>query len=163
MGCTLHDIGKIGVPDSILKKAGPLTPEERTLMESHPEVGIRIIRGIDRFKPAVPYIIAHHERWDGKGYPRGLAGEEIPIEGRLLSVVDTVDAILSDRPYRLGAGLQTALDELMEYRGSQFDPMIVDTFLELIQEEQVEFSDLYDREVTSADIDLTSVSEKAQA
>lgn len=163
MGCTLHDIGKIGVPDSILKKPGPLTSEERTMMESHPDVGVKIIRGIDRFKPAVPYIIAHHERWDGTGYPKGLVGEDIPIEGRLLSVVDTLDAILSDRPYRQGAGLQVAVDELLKYRNTQFDASIVDIFLELIREGQIDFNDVYGREVDATGIVQASINEKVQA
>ncbi|MDX9858311.1 MAG: response regulator [candidate division Zixibacteria bacterium] len=146
VGCMLHDIGKIGVPDSILNKADRLTPEELETMTSHPMVGLKIIRGIDLLKPAIPYISAHHERYDGNGYPRGLAGEEIPIEGRLLAVVDTFDAILSDRPYRKGAPLKVAVDELINNRGTQFDPTLVDVFLQLLREGEVNLNELYGRD-----------------
>ncbi|HPC12042.1 MAG TPA: HD domain-containing protein, partial [candidate division Zixibacteria bacterium] len=145
MGCTLHDIGKIGVPDRILNKPTALTEEERTQMRSHPEVGLRIIRGIELFKPAVPYIKAHHEWYDGTGYPKGLRGEEIPVEGRLLAVADTFDAILSDRPYRNGNSLAVAVRELLTYRGRQFDPEIVDVFLEILREGQIDFRRMYGR------------------
>ena len=145
MGCTLHDIGKIGVPDRILNKPGCLSDNERQMMQAHPEVGLMMIDGIDLFKPAIPYVIAHHERYDGTGYPNGLAGEGIPIEGRLLSVVDTFDAIMSDRPYRAGASLKQAVSELVIYRGIQFDPDIVDAFLEVILAGGVDFEVLYGR------------------
>jgi response regulator RpfG family c-di-GMP phosphodiesterase len=146
MGCTLHDIGKIGVPDSILNKAGFLTEEERAIMSNHPLVGLKIIRGIDLLKPAEPFISAHHERYDGQGYPRGLAGEEIPIEGRLLAVVDTFDAILSDRPYRNGAPLKVAVKELILNKGKQFDPEIVDLFMQLLQDGAVNLKKMYGRD-----------------
>ncbi|GAG32698.1 unnamed protein product, partial [marine sediment metagenome] len=138
MGCSLHDIGKIGVPDSVLNKANKLTQQERRLMNGHPEMGLKIILGIDFFKPAIPYIIAHHERYDGTGYPRGLKGEEIPIEGRLLAVADAFDAIMANRPYRKGAGLKTAVSELVTYKGIQFDPKIVDAFIETLADEQID-------------------------
>ncbi len=161
MGCTLHDIGKIGVPDSILNKQSALTDEERKKMISHPEVGLRIIRGIDLFKPAIPYIRSHHERWDGKGYPKKLKGVEIPIEGRLLSVVDTFDAILSDRPYRKGASLAVAVGELVKYRGIQFDPNIVDVFLGVIRRGEVNFEEMYGRSEDISCLDEIVVTEKA--
>ena len=128
-GCILHDIGKIGVPDSVLNKPGRLTDYERNIMMKHPELGAKILHGIPFLKPAMPYIIAHHEMFDGSGYPRGLKGENIPIEGRLLAVVDTYDAITSDRPYRDRRDPQIALDELKKFKGTQFDPEIVDIFL----------------------------------
>ncbi len=128
-GCILHDIGKIGVPDSVLNKPDRLTDFERNIMMKHPELGVKILHGIPFLKPAMPYIIAHHEMYDGSGYPRGLKGEDIPIEGRLLAVVDTYDAITSDRPYRDRRDPQVALDELKKFRGTQFDPEIVDIFL----------------------------------
>lgn len=143
MGCTLHDIGKLGVPDSILNKPGKLTEKERDKMRAHTLVGVKIISGIDRFKPAIPYIIAHHEWYDGGGYPNGLKGEEIPIEGRLLAVVDTFDAIVSDRPYRKAAGAQVAVDELIKFKGIQFDPQIVDSFLEALQLGKINLKELY--------------------
>jgi len=146
MGCTLHDVGKLGVPDSILNKPAELTDDEQERMRTHPEVGLRIVAGIDLFKPAIPYIIAHHERFDGDGYPSGLHGEDIPVEGRLLAVVDTLDAILSDRPYRTGAKLRTALEELWVNRGTQFDPHIVDVLFDLIRAGKVDFKELYGRD-----------------
>jgi len=142
-GSILHDIGKIGVPDAILNKPGRLTDEERIIMQKHPETGARILRGIPFLEPIIPYVLSHHERYDGQGYPQGLAGEEIPIEGRLLAVVDTFDAILSDRPYRPGADAEKALDELMKFRGLQFDPVIVDTFLEAYNEGLIDCLTVY--------------------
>lgn len=146
MGCVLHDIGKIGVPDSILNKNGRLSDEEREQMNNHPMVGLKIINGIDLLRPAVPYISSHHERFDGLGYPRGLKGEEIPLEGRLLAVVDTFDAILSDRPYRKGAPLQVALRELILHRETQFDPRMVDIFIELLKTGKIDLKELYGRD-----------------
>lgn len=146
MGCSLHDIGKIGVPDSILNKPNSLSENERNLMSSHPQVGLKIIEGIKLFEPAIPYIAAHHERYDGTGYPNGLKGEEIPIEGRLLSVCDTFDAILSDRPYRKGKSLQFAVNELLEYSGQQFDPKIVAHFIKMLNSRKVDFMQMYGRE-----------------
>lgn len=152
MGCTLHDIGKIGVPDSILNKTGRLTDEEKDLMNSHPELGLKIINGIDLFTPAIPYIASHHEWYDGSGYPEGLAGEQIPIEGRLLTVVDTFDAIMSDRPYRKGSSLKDTLEEIVKFSGTQFDPDIVDALLRVIRKGLVDFNSLYGR-----DEDITAV------
>jgi response regulator RpfG family c-di-GMP phosphodiesterase len=146
MGCTLHDIGKIGVPDSILTKPGKLTADERVQMMSHPQVGLKIVSSIDLLKPAVPYILSHHERYDGTGYPGGLKGEDIPIEGRLLAVVDTFDAIMSDRPYRRGANISIAIGELARNKGLQFDPQVVDVFLELLKNGKIPLRELYDRE-----------------
>jgi putative nucleotidyltransferase with HDIG domain len=156
MGCSLHDIGKIGVPDSILNKPGVLSEDEKNLMSSHPQVGLKIIEGIELFKPAIPYIKAHHERFDGKGYPDGLKGEDIPIEGRLLSVCDTFDAILSDRPYRKGKSLEFAVEELIGNSGHQFDPQIVNNFIVMLQSGKVDFMQMYGR-----DEDLSKISHKA--
>lgn len=144
MGCTLHDIGKIGVPDAILNKPNMLSDEERKQMEAHPKLGARIIEGIDYLRPAIPYILYHHERYDGKGYPHGLAGEEIPIEGRLLSVVDTYDAIVSERPYRKMAPPEKAIDELERNKGRQFDPHIVDVLVAAWKEKLIEQLGIYD-------------------
>jgi putative nucleotidyltransferase with HDIG domain len=146
MGCTLHDIGKIGVPDAILNKSGQFTEAERRRMMKHPELGLRVIRGIDLFRPSIPYIIAHHERYDGHGYPRGLKGDEIPIEGRLLAVVDTFDAVMSDRPYRVGASLEIAVRELLDNAGTQFDPRLVRTFLSVIASGKIDLRELYGRD-----------------
>lgn len=129
LGCILHDIGKIGVPDVILQKQGPLTREEFELMKSHTTGGARIVQSIPYLKPAIPYILHHHEKFDGSGYPHGLKGNEIPIEARLLAVVDTFDAIISDRPYRRGRGVAVALAEIQAHAGTQFDPTVVEAFM----------------------------------
>ena len=143
MGCTLHDIGKIGVPDSVLNKPHNLNEAEYEKMISHTELGLRIIEGIDLFKPAIPYINCHHERFDGKGYPNRLMGESIPIEGRLLAVVDTFDAIMSNRPYRAGASLQHAISEIASNAGTQFDPKMAEALFEVIRLEKIDISSLY--------------------
>ena len=143
-GCTLHDIGKIGVPDAILNKAGPLDEYETNIMRKHPEMGVHIITGIDFLKIAVPYILFHHERYDGEGYPMRLKHEEIPIEGRILAVADTFDAIVSDRPYRRGASHEKAIDEIRINRGLQFDPDIADVFLKIYEKRGHEIDRLYD-------------------
>ena len=163
VGCTLHDIGKIGVPDAILNKAGKLTDSERKRMMKHPQLGLRIIRGIEIFKPASAYIIAHHERYDGLGYPKGLAGEEIPIEGRLLAVVDTFDAVLSDRPYRQGASLEVAVRELIENAGTQFDPELVEVFLDILRSGRIDLAELYGREEDVSCLGRLKVTETAPA
>jgi len=151
MGCTLHDIGKIGVPDAILNKPSPLSPEERQRMEVHPHLGAKILEGIDYLKPAIPYILYHHERFDGTGYPHGLSGEDIPIEGRLLAVVDTYDAIVSDRPYRRGASPEMAVAELTRFRGRQFDPAVVDVLISVWEEGAIEQLGIYIRDKVPAE------------
>ncbi|MFQ5498751.1 MAG: HD domain-containing phosphohydrolase [Candidatus Zixiibacteriota bacterium] len=161
MGCTLHDIGKIGVPDAILNKASRLSEEEIKQMSCHPQVGLKIIAGINLFKPAIPYIGCHHERFDGAGYPKGLKGENIPIEGRLLAVADTFDAIMSDRPYRAGRDLETAVKELLHHSGSQFDPMLVDTLLTVIRAGKIDFKKQYGRSEDVSVIDSLRLSETA--
>ncbi len=127
----LHDVGKIGVPDAVLNKPGKLTAEEFEMMKAHPEIGEQIIRGIDFMEALVPYVLYHHERYDGKGYPRGLSGEAIPIEGRLLAVSDTFDAMTSSRPYRKQLDPEQAVEEIKRCSGTQFDPKIVGAFLEV--------------------------------
>ncbi|MDF1544474.1 MAG: response regulator [bacterium] len=162
MGCTLHDVGKIGVPDSILNKPDRLTPDEQEKMRNHPTVGLKIIEGIDLLKPAVKYIESHHEWYDGTGYPKGLKGEDIPIEGRLLAVVDTFDAIVSDRPYRKGAEISVALQEIHKYRGRQFDPMLVDGFFNAIRSKKIDLAELYDVKIDTSFLDDLPVSEKVR-
>ncbi len=132
MGCTLHDIGKIGVPDSILSKPGPLTADEFAIMKTHPVIGAKIIEGVPFLKAAMPYVYYHHERYNGTGYPTGAAGEEIPIEGRLLAIVDAFDAITSDRPYRRSQSIAAACEELRIFSGIQFDPLILDVFFQVL-------------------------------
>jgi putative nucleotidyltransferase with HDIG domain len=144
-GCILHDIGKIGVPDGILNKPDGLNDFEWNIMKKHPELGAKILGGIPFLEPVMPYIISHHERYDGTGYPRGLKRDEIPIEGRLLAVVDTFDAILSSRPYRPGGDPQKALDELIKNKGTQFDPVIVDLFISVYNEGLIHGNIIYGR------------------
>lgn len=129
MGGILHDVGKISVPDHVLNKPGPLTKDEFEIMKKHPETGKRMLEGIQFLHPALPYVLYHHEQYDGSGYPFGLKGAEIPFEGRLLAVADTFDAIISDRPYRKGASFEKALDELVKFSGKQFDPSVVNAFM----------------------------------
>jgi response regulator RpfG family c-di-GMP phosphodiesterase len=130
MGSILHDIGKIGVPDAILNKSGSLNEAEFEIMKSHTTQGVTILQGIEFLKPAYPYVLYHHERYDGQGYPEGLKGEDIPMEGRLMAVVDTFDAITSERPYRKKRNLRKAVKEIKDNSGTQFDPFVVDIFLD---------------------------------
>ncbi|MBI3761320.1 MAG: diguanylate cyclase, partial [Chloroflexi bacterium] len=134
-GALLHDIGKIGVPDTILLKPGPLTDEERAIMRRHPEWGQRILSGIRFLEDAVQIVCAHQERWDGAGYPRGLAGEAIPLGARIFAVADTFDAITSDRPYRAARPYAVARAEIEAGSGAQFDPRAVEAFREIPEEE----------------------------
>ncbi|MFB5084781.1 HD-GYP domain-containing protein [Symbiobacterium thermophilum] len=134
MGALLHDIGKIGVPDAILRKPGRLTAEEYELMKQHTTIGAQILQGIDALVPAIPFVLCHHERWDGKGYPQGLAGEEIPIEGRILAIVDAFDAMTSVRVYRAPLTTETAVNEIRRCAGTQFDPALVPAFVRLYQD-----------------------------
>ena len=130
----LHDVGKIGVADGILLKPGPLTPGERREMEKHAQIGHEILAGseLDLLELASTIAWTHHERVDGTGYPRGLEGDEIPLEGRIVAVVDVYDALTSDRPYRGALAREEALSLLLEGRGLQFDPIVVDAFLAAI-------------------------------
>ncbi len=128
-GAILHDIGKIAVRESTLRKKGPLNEEEWEEMRQHPKVGARMIEGIPYLAPAIPLVLYHHERWDGSGYPSGLSGTQIPEEARLLAVVDTYDAVTSDRPYRNASSHVTAYDIVKTERGRLFDPRMVDAFL----------------------------------
>lgn len=129
MGAILHDIGKIGIQDAILRKPGTLNPEEWAHMRTHPEVGTQILRGISFLESVIPYVRHHHERFDGKGYPDGLVGDAIPIGGRLIAVADTFDAMTSTRPYRRALTVENALGELRSAAGSQLDPDIVNAFI----------------------------------
>jgi HD-GYP domain-containing protein (c-di-GMP phosphodiesterase class II) len=129
MGGVLHDVGKIAIDDAILRKNGGLTDDEYAKMKVHPERGARLLQDIEFLVPLIPYALYHHERFDGKGYPYRLKGEDIPIEGRLLAVADTFDAMTSNRPYRKGLDPEVAIKELEKCKGSQFDPIMVDAFL----------------------------------
>lgn len=134
-GALLHDIGKIGVPDAILHKPGALNEDEWKQMRRHPEIGSQIIENIPFLTPALAIVRSHHEKWDGSGYPCGLAREAIPLPARVFAVADTLDAMTTDRPYRQGRRFADARVEIMQCKGNQFDPTIVDTFL-IISEEQ---------------------------
>lgn len=141
-GAMLHDVGKIGVPEKILNKPGGLTPAEKEEMEAHVEIGLRIIRDVEMLRDVDPLIRYHQERWDGARtgvrYPGyfGLAGEQIPLGARILSVVDAFDAITHDRPYRRGASVEVAVAELHREAGRQFDPRLVDVLIRVLQEER---------------------------
>lgn len=128
MGGVLHDIGKIGIPDSILKKPGPLTVEEYDVMKKHPEIGAKMLEGIQFLDPVIPYILSHQERFDGNGYPLGLAGTQIPEQGRLMAIADTFDAITSTRVYRPRQSPELACQEIQKHSGTQFDPDYVNAF-----------------------------------
>jgi putative nucleotidyltransferase with HDIG domain len=130
-GSLLHDVGKIGVSDSILLKPGKLTEEEWTHMRRHPEVGYQMLKQISFLKGAAEIILTHHERWDGHGYPRGLAHDEIPLGARIFVVVDTFDAITSDRPYRKAKSAAAAQAEILNHSGTQFDPRVIEAFLDI--------------------------------
>jgi putative nucleotidyltransferase with HDIG domain len=130
-GALLHDIGKIGVPDAILHKPGPLTEAEWQVMRRHPEIGALMVEEVEYLTAARRIILHHHERWDGRGYPFGLRGTQISMGARAFAVADTVDAITQDRPYRRGRSFDEAREELVRNRGSQFDPEAVDAFLGL--------------------------------
>jgi putative nucleotidyltransferase with HDIG domain len=128
-GALLHDIGKIGIPDAILGKPGPLTEAEWKVMHTHPEIGARILSGVPFLSEAAQIVLCHEERFDGSGYPRGLVGEAIPLGARLFAAIDTLDAITSDRPYRSDDSFDAARAEIVRRRGTQFDPVAVDAFL----------------------------------
>lgn len=132
-GSLLHDMGKLGIPDSILHKPGPLNEEEWELMRKHPVFAYEMIAPIDYLKKAIDIPYCHHERWDGSGYPRGLKGEEIPLAARIFAVVDVYDALTSDRPYRSAWSKEKALEYISSLRSIQFDPQVVDSFFELIE------------------------------
>jgi putative two-component system response regulator len=128
-GFLLHDVGKIAIPDNVLLKDGPLTEEERELVRSHPAIGAQILRNVALVQGSgIDVVRHHHERWDGAGYPNGLAGEEIPLGARIFAVADTLDAMTSDRPYRRALPWHEAVKEILTHSGRQFDPDVVAVF-----------------------------------
>ena len=137
-GFLLHDVGKIGVPDSVLLKPGPLDLKEVEIMRNHPEIGERLVTAAGFAPVAREIVITHHERWDGQGYPRGLRGTEIPLCSRLFSIADAMDAMVSDRPYRNGMSLDEAIAEVQRHAGTQFDPMAVEAMLTLPEARLIE-------------------------
>ncbi|MDO9546163.1 MAG: GAF domain-containing protein [Pelolinea sp.] len=140
-GALLHDIGKMGIPDSILLKPGPLTKDEWMIMSRHPQYAYDLIYPIAHLRPAVDIPYHHHERWDGGGYPLKLKGEEIPLAGRIFAIVDVWDAVTSDRPYRKAWTAKKALNYIRDQNGKHFDPRIVEIFLELVKTELIDHRD----------------------
>lgn len=130
-GAFLHDIGKMAVPDSILRKPGTLTPDETAIMREHCRLGYDLLKKIPFLAEPAEIVYSHHERFDGTGYPRGLRGEQIPLGARLVAVANSLDSITSDLPYRAKQSLQAAREEIAKWAGRQFDPEIVRTFLEM--------------------------------
>jgi putative nucleotidyltransferase with HDIG domain len=132
-GALLHDIGKMGIPDSILLKPGPLSEDEWVIMRQHPVYSYNLLSPISYLKPAIVIPYCHHEKWDGTGYPRKLKGEEIPLPARLFAVVDVWQALSSDRPYRPAWSEESIITYLKNESGKSFDPEVVDGFLHLIE------------------------------
>jgi HD-GYP domain-containing protein (c-di-GMP phosphodiesterase class II) len=130
-GALLHDIGKMGVPDRILLKPGPLTDDEWTIMRQHPSFAYEMLAPIQYLRPALDIPYCHHEKWDGSGYPRGLKGEQIPLAARMFAVVDVWDALRSDRPYRRAWPVDRVREHIRDHAGSHFDPAAMAAFLQM--------------------------------
>nr|WP_275095321.1 HD-GYP domain-containing protein [Oryzomonas japonica] len=141
LGAILHDIGKAGTEDDLLNKPGRLNRREETLIREHPLKGTLFIVGIESLSHIVPTILHHHERWDGSGYPGRLKGEQIPLHARIVSIADAFDAMLSVRSYRPAQEKEAAIRELQEQKGAQFDPFLVDVFIECLNEAPFEIKD----------------------
>ncbi len=133
-GALLHDIGKMALPDSVLLKPGPLDAEETVQMHLHPWYGYQMLSGVDFLRPALDIPYAHHERWDGSGYPRGLRGAETPFPARMFAVIDVWDALRSDRPYRPGWTDDRVMEHIQRLSGSHFEPVVVDAFEALLRD-----------------------------
>ncbi len=146
-GALIHDVGKIGVPDAVLHKPGPLDPEERKIIEKHPQAGYEMLLGIPYLSEEIKIVLAHQEKWDGTGYPLGLKGEAIPLGARLFMIADTFDALTSDRIYRKGKPYEVARQVIAEESGRQFDPMAVKAFLEVAPHEWQEIRNMVMEEV----------------
>ncbi len=138
VGGPLHDIGKVGIPDGVLLKPGPLDHDEFDLIRTHPAAGAELIEGIPAFHSAVGCVLHHHERWDGTGYPNRLAGDEIPLEARILAVADAYDAMTSTRPYRQALAPNDAAREVARCAGSQFDPGVAEAFSAAFEADELE-------------------------
>jgi len=134
LGAALHDIGKIGIPDSVLLKVGSLDDEEWALMRGHTTIGARILSGSASplVRVAETIALTHHEWWDGSGYPEGVAGQAIPIEGRITAIADVFDALVSSRSYKAAWSLTSAVDEIRQHAGTQFDPALVEAFARIV-------------------------------
>jgi putative nucleotidyltransferase with HDIG domain len=134
----LHDIGKLAVPDEILKKPAPLNAEEYKIMQRHVTIGEVLIREVPQLKEVIQAVACHHERYDGTGYPRGIGGDQIPLIGRIIAIADSYSAMCLDRPYRKGMSHDRVLAELVAGAGIQFDPGLTEVFVQLLLEEQLE-------------------------
>jgi putative nucleotidyltransferase with HDIG domain len=141
LGCALHDIGKLAIQRRVLNKPGPLDRDETAQLRRHPVEGVRMLAGFERFRPALPYVLFHHERWDGDGYPTGRSGTAILLEARVLAVADSFDAMLSTRAYRPALPIDFAVSEIERGAGSQFDPELAAIFLATWREADVELSE----------------------
>jgi putative nucleotidyltransferase with HDIG domain len=138
VGGPLHDIGKLAVSDEVLCKEGRLDDDELAQIREHPKIGAKLLLRVTAFREAIPYVLYHHERWDGTGYPSGKSGEEIPVEARVLAIADAFDAMTSDRPYRSALSREEALAEVERCAGTQFDPKIARVFLEVFGHDTAE-------------------------
>lgn len=135
---SLHDIGKIAIADNVILKPSKLTDEEYELIKKHSEIGFRIANSNSELASIAKGILAHHERWDGKGYPMGLEGKKIPITARIISIIDAYDAMTNDRPYRKARSKEYAIKELLKCAGKQFDPVLVEQFINIITKEKTD-------------------------
>jgi putative nucleotidyltransferase with HDIG domain len=158
-GAMLHDIGKIGVPDSVLLKPGKLTDEEWVDMQKHPQIGFWILDGIEALQPASDVVLSHHERYDGAGYPRKLPGSSIPLGARIFSVADCLDSMTSDRPYRKALSYQDARVEIADFSGTQFDPDVVKYFLRVPLEIWMEIRSSTRRAITRSPLELSKLAD----
>ena len=145
IGGLFHDIGKIGIPDNILQKESKLTDDEYSEIKNHPSIGVHILGSAEIFKDIIPIVKHHHERYDGRGYPSGLKGEEIPYIARIAAVADTFDAMTSKRSYRDALDLQVVKDEIKRCEGTQFDPEIAEVFLEILNNEYESIKEIHDQ------------------
>lgn len=141
----LHDVGKIGVPENVLTKPGKLTVEEFDMIKQHPEIGARILSGIRRMRDLIPGVLYHHERWDGNGYPAGIAGREIPLFGRIIALADAFDAMSSDRTYRRGLPHDQVLQQIQDCSGTQFDPELAEIFVALPFDQYFELAERHSK------------------
>ena len=141
MAASLHDIGKIGVPEAVLRKPGKLTEEEFEAIKKHPEFGWMVLRGVEGFEEISLLLLHHHERLDGRGYPGGLRGEEIPFGARIITVADSFDAMTTNRPYRKAGSTEAAAKELLRCAGTQFDPVVVEAFMPYLNHTSLNLTD----------------------
>ncbi|MGH9520314.1 MAG: HD-GYP domain-containing protein, partial [Terriglobales bacterium] len=153
----LHDIGKLGIPDAILNKPGPLTEPELAIMRTHVQIGFDLVSQVHSLLPAADLVLAHQEHFDGRGYPRGLSGEAIPRDARVFAVADALDAMTSDRPYRSRISFAEARREIVRQSGRQFDPQVVEAFLAIPSDRWTEIQAETEAADSPAPADLSSL------